>query len=108
MAANNVKIAFRLPSGVNEDFIRNLIWQHQQQQQHQKISTFTSGFSKYTREKICAEKIRSSACSFIKKETLTQAFSCEIVMNTFFIEHPRTTDSGRAQDFTKNGPNSNS
>ena len=36
MAANNVKTAFRLPSGVNEDFIRNLIWQHQQQQQHQK------------------------------------------------------------------------
>ena len=35
MAANNVKTAFRLPSGVKEDFTRNLIWQHQQQQ-HQK------------------------------------------------------------------------
>ena len=103
-----MKTAFRLPSGVNVDFNRNLIWQHHQQQQHQKISTFTSGFSKYTREKICAEQIRSSACSFIKKETLTQAFSCEIIMNTFFIKHLRTIDSGRAQDFTKNGPNGNS
>ena len=37
MAANNVKTAFHLPSGVNEDSIRNLIWQHHQQQQHQKM-----------------------------------------------------------------------
>ena len=29
-------------------------------------------------------------------------------MKRFFIEHLRTTASGRAQDFTKNGPNSNS
>ena len=35
MAANNVKATFRLHSGVNEDFIRNLFWQHQRQQ-HQK------------------------------------------------------------------------
>ena len=59
MAANNVKTAFRLPSGVNEDFIRNLIWQHQQQQQQeninqqqqqqQNINQFTSeDVSKYT------------------------------------------------------------
>ena len=31
-----MKIAFHLPSGLNEDFIRNLIWQHHQKQQHQK------------------------------------------------------------------------
>ena len=63
MAANNVKTAFRLSSGVNEDFIRNLIWQHQQQQQHQKnikqqqqnIKRCTSVVSKYIQEKICAE-----------------------------------------------------
>ena len=36
MAAVNVKAAFRLPSGVNEDFIWNLIWQHQQEQQQQE------------------------------------------------------------------------
>ena len=57
MAANNVKTAFRLPNWVNEDFIRNLIWQHQQQQQQeninqqqqqQNINQFTSeGVSKY-------------------------------------------------------------
>ena len=38
MVADNVKTAFRLPSGVNEDFIRNLIWQHQQQQQQENIN----------------------------------------------------------------------
>ena len=56
-------------SGVNEDFIRNLIWHQHQQQQHKKninqqqqnIKQFTSGISKYTQEKICA-----------------------IIMNTFF------------------------
>ena len=36
MAADNGKIALRLPKGVNKDFTRNLIWQHHQQQQHQK------------------------------------------------------------------------
>ena len=37
------------------------------------------------------------ACNFIKKETLTQVFSCEfceISNNTFFTQHIRTTDSG--------------
>ena len=42
MAADNVKTAFRLPSEVNEDFIRNLILEHRQQQQNQKISTNNS------------------------------------------------------------------
>ena len=42
MAADNVKTAFRLPSEVNEDFIRNLILEHRQQQQNQKISTKNS------------------------------------------------------------------
>ena len=64
MAADNVKTAFRLPSAVNEDFIRNLIWLLQQQQQQQKIinqqqqniKQFTSkDVSKYTQEKTCAE-----------------------------------------------------
>ena len=49
-------------SGLNEDFIRNLIWQHHQQQQHknninhqqQNIKQFTSGVWNYTQEKICA------------------------------------------------------
>ena len=36
MAADNVKTAFRLPIGVNEDFITNLIWQHHLQQLYQK------------------------------------------------------------------------
>ena len=36
MAADNVETAFCLPSGVNEDFARNLKWQHNQQQQNQE------------------------------------------------------------------------
>ena len=63
MVADNVKTAFRLPSRFNEDFIRNLIWQHQQKQhqkninhQQQNINRFTSeSISKYTQEKTCAE-----------------------------------------------------
>ena len=64
MVADNVKTAFRLPSGVDKDLIRNLIWQLHQQQQHQKninqqhqnIKQFTSEVvSKYTQEKTCAE-----------------------------------------------------
>ena len=36
MAAKNVETAFRLPSGVNKDFIRYLLWQHQHQQQQEE------------------------------------------------------------------------
>ena len=42
MAANKVETPLRLPSGVNEDFIRNLLWQHLQQQQQENINQFTS------------------------------------------------------------------
>ena len=58
MAVDNVKTAFRLLSGVNENYIRNLIWHHHQQQQQenikqqqqlQNIYQFTSeGVWKYT------------------------------------------------------------
>ena len=40
--------------------------------------------------------LRPTACNFIKKETLTQVFSCEICKifkNTFFTEHLRMTAS---------------
>ena len=37
-----METAFRLPSGVNEDFIRNLLWQHHQQQQQLENNQFTS------------------------------------------------------------------
>ena len=41
-------------------------------------------------------KLLNSACNFIKKETLSQVFSCEfckIFKNTLFTEHLRTTAS---------------
>ena len=62
MAADNVKTAFLLPSGVNEDFIKNLIWQHQQKQQHQKHQPTTTKyqlihirrcFERYTVKDLC-------------------------------------------------------
>ena len=43
MAATKVEKAFRLPSGVNEDFIRNLLWHYlEHQQQQENINQFTS------------------------------------------------------------------
>ena len=43
VADNKVETAFRLPSGANEGFIRNLLWQHlHQQQQQEKINQFIS------------------------------------------------------------------
>ena len=49
----------------------------------------------YSRENTCGRvyfliKLQSSACNFIKKETLVQVFSCEfceISQNNFFTEH---------------------
>ena len=42
MAVSKVETAFRLPSGVNEDFVRNLLWQYLQQQYQENINQFTS------------------------------------------------------------------
>ena len=52
MAADNAKTALRLPSGVNKDFISNLIWQYHQQQQHQKISTNKNKISANSHQKV--------------------------------------------------------
>ena len=40
----------------------------------------------------CALK-KVLACSFIKKETLTQVFSCEIFQNTYFYRTPLVATS---------------
>ena len=37
-----------------------------------------------------------------------RCFPVKSLRTSFFMEHLRTTASGRAQDFTKNGPNSSS
>ena len=125
MAADKVKTAFRLSSGVNEVFIRNLIWQLHQQQQHQKVinqqqqqntNQLTSeDVSKYTREKTCAEVfflfnkvsgLQSAALS--KKRLRLRCFLVKLPRAHFFFEYLRTTASERTQDFTNNGPSSNS
>ena len=109
MAADNLKIASRLPSGVNEDFIRNLIWlHHHQQQQHDKIinqqqqqissnlhvakSVLKSFFNKIS-------GIQPAALS--KKRLRHWCFPLKLLRTCFFIEHLWTTASGRAQGFTK-------
>ena len=60
-------------------------------------------FIKFTGKHLCQSLfftkvagLMPDACSFIKKETLAQVFSCEfceISRNTFFTEHLRTTAS---------------
>ena len=52
MEADNLKTAFRLSSEVNENFIRNLIWYHHQQQQHQKLSTNSNKRSSNSHQKV--------------------------------------------------------
>ena len=58
MVADNVETIFRQPSGVNEDFNRNLIWQHHHQQQHQKISTKDNKISTNSRQKVFRKILR--------------------------------------------------
>ena len=55
-------------------------------------------FTKFTGKHLCQspffKSCRAKACNFIKKEILTQVFSCElceISKNTLFTEHPWTT-----------------
>ena len=116
MVADNMKTAFHIPSGVNEDFIRNLIWQRDQQQhqknninqqQQQSIKQFTSeGVSKYTQKRPVLKSLFNATLS--KKRLRHRCFSVKLLITRLFIEHLRTATSGRAQDFTKSGPNSNS
>ena len=48
MAANNVETAFLLPVGVSKDFMRNLLWQHQQQQQQENINHQQQNINQFT------------------------------------------------------------
>ena len=51
-----------------------------------------------SQEKTCGRisllvNLKASACNFIKKETLSQVFPCEIFKNTYFTEHLWATTS---------------
>ena len=125
MTSNNVVTAFRLPSGVSEDFIRDLSWQHQQQQQLQKISTKNNSkispswyqrvFWKIHWKRSVLESffnkvpsLRPAALS--KKRLRHRCFTvnfAKLLGTRFFIQQLRTTDLGRAQNFTMNGSKSN-
>ena len=116
-----MKTVFHLPSAVNENFIRNLIWQRQQQEQYQKISTNNSEISSNSHQMLqIIHRKRSALNSFSnkvsdlqpaalsKKRIRHRRFPVKLLETHFFIEDLRTTASGRVQDFIKNSPNSNS
>ena len=110
----------------NEDFSRNLIWQHQQQQQHQKISNqqqqqnikqlTSEDVSKYTQEKTFLIKLKSLFNNVSSLEPAAwsngrlrhRCFPAKLLRTRFFIEHFQTSASGRAQNFTKRAPSNNS
>ena len=70
---------------------------------HQRCSVkkgVLRSFATFTGKHLCQSlffhKVAGAACSFIKKETLAQVFSCEfceISKNTFFTEHLWATAS---------------
>ena len=87
MATDNMKTAFRLPIGVKKDFIRDLIWLHQQQQ-HQKITNQRQQ-KQNTQAKTCICNVyyqkgfvicfsRSTYDSFMD-------FSCKLVVQVFLV-----------------------
>ena len=52
--------------------------------------------TKFTGKHLCQSLLQTQACSFIKKDTLTQVFFCEfceISKNVFFTKHLWTTAS---------------
>ena len=75
MAANDVKTAFRLPGGANEGFIRNLIWQHHHQQQHQKLSSNSHQvFSNIHRKRYVLKSLVFSLQLYQKRDSNTGVF----------------------------------
>ena len=98
MAADNVKTAFRLPSGVNEDFIS----QHHQQQQHQKkISTTNNTISISSHQKVFRNINRKrpvlkplfnkvaglQPAALSEKRLQHRCFPVKLMRTRFFVEH---------------------
>ena len=117
MKVDNVKTAFRLPSGVNEDFTGIWYGSANNNNSLKKVSTSKKKISTNSSQKVFQKFLKKrpvptcqvfSLQPYQKKDIPRQVFSCEIIKNTFFVEQLRTTVSGRAQDLTKKGPNSNS
>ena len=106
MAANNVKTGFSLPSGVNEDFIKDLMQQHHQQQQHQKISSNNNNnnnnkistnlhqkvFRNIHRKRPVLESLFNKVLGLqptaLSKGGSDTVFSCAVIKNTFFYRSP--------------------
>ena len=100
MAAHNMKTAFCLPSGVNEEFPSNLMWQQHQQQHQKKKSTnnkITNSHQNSIRNvhrnrpvlKSLFNKVSGLQPGALLKKTLTQVSFCEIIKNTFFYQTPQ-------------------
>ena len=106
MAANNVKTGFSLSSGVNEDFIKDLMQQHHQQQQHQKISSNNNNnnnnkISTNLHQKVFGNirmkrpvleslfnKVLGLQPTALSKRGSDTVFSCAVIKNTFFYRSP--------------------
>ena len=105
MAANNVKTGFSLSSGVNEDFIKDLMQQHHQQQQHQKISSNNNNnnnkistnlhqkvFGNIRMKRPVLESLFNKVLGLqpiaLSKRGSDTVFSCAVIKNTFFYPSP--------------------
>ena len=106
MAANNVKTGFSLSSGVNEDFIKDLMQQHHQQQQHQKISSNNNNnnnnkistnlhqkvFGNIRMKRPVLESLFNKVLGLqpidLSKRGSDTVFSCAVIKNTFFYRSP--------------------
>ena len=81
-------------AAIEEGFLRKQIFKSSYRRCSIKKGALTN-FAKFIRNNCARLKLQTSARNFVKKETLTQEFSCEfcqIFENTFFTEHLWTTD----------------
>ena len=81
-------------AAIEEGFLQKQIFKSSYRRYSIKKGALTN-FAKFIRNNCARLKLQTSARNFVKKETLTQEFSCEfcqIFENTFFTEHLWTTD----------------
>ena len=95
---------------LNEDFIRNLMWQHQQQQQHQILSTSDNKISTNSHQKVFQNKHRKrplqkslfdkvsglQLVALSKNRLWHRCFPVKLLWTHFFIKHLRMIASGIA------------
>ena len=89
-----IRVNERTEAAIEEGFLQKQIFKSSYRRCSIKKGALTN-FAKFIRNNCARLKLQASARNFVKKETLTQQFSCEfcqIFENTFFTEHLCTTD----------------